>query len=243
MLFYEEAIELAGARSISYAALSRLLQREIDRTLLTGFIETPSPIDTADESQSSVHEKPDTALLTYVKRQTAQGKSIGDIFHTLAADYAHLFLLGERSIHPYESVYTSNRNLMMQDAYRDALKRYADSGFSSAENPHEVADHISVELEFMAWLAALLQNALTSGEIDTAHDLLSRQRSFHNAHFGWVQKFSADMLDRAQTDFYRAIAGLLDTVVSSDNAFMDTIEEFLSGQEICRNPIICTSRD
>ena len=54
---------------------------------------------------------------------------------------------------PYESVYTSSKKIVMQEAWENVKKIYSQNGFSLEDGSSDILeDHIAVELEFMAHL-------------------------------------------------------------------------------------------
>mgnify|MGYP001624020361 CR=1 FL=1 len=136
----------------------------------------------------------------------SSGQEESRVLCDLAGDYAYTFLMGEGAVHPYESAYTSDKGLLMQDAFRDARRCYAEAGFSVSDASGEMDDHIALELEFMA----------------------------RRVHLHWVVRFADDAEARARTAFYRKAARLLADVVSSDIAFMDDLDSALSSSALSR---------
>ena len=102
---------------------------------------------------------------------------------------------------PWESVYTSPKRLMMQDAAGQVQALYAESGL--AINTDDVMpDHIGVELNFLAVLLQRIQSEAGSKEEETG-----RADKFLNEHLlKWAPQFTRDMEDAAESSFYRAVA-------------------------------------
>ena len=102
---------------------------------------------------------------------------------------------------PWESVYTSPKRLMMQDAAGQVRKLYEEAGL--AINTDEVMpDHIGAELNF---LAVLLQR--THSETVTKDKQVRITEMFLNEHLlKWAPNFTRDMEDAAETPFYKALA-------------------------------------
>ena len=220
MLDLNEALELSEARAAAYSSLSRLFRREADRDLLAGWAEanigsqwgfarTDACCADAD-ADADPDENADAAL------------------SELASDYAQLFLMGKRSVHPYESAYTSDKGLLMQEAFRDARRCYASAGFVVSNESKEMADHVALELEFMALLAGRMRDALAQGNAEAARTALARQRAFHRIHLHWIARFASDVEAQARTSLYRGAAQLLNGVVASDASFMGELDEALS---------------
>ena len=125
----------------------------------------------------------------------------------LAVDYARVFLgagLAEAAAaFPYESVYTSPKGIILQDAWSRMRERLREASLEIAlPSADLLEDHISVELEYLAAL-----------ESDAA------QNEFARLHLqNWVPRFCDAIGKYAQTDFYQAAAGLLRTFVESGAA-------------------------
>lgn len=138
----------------------------------------------------------------------------------LAVDYAKTFLAagipqGDAAF-PYESVYTSEDGLVMQDA-RDAVVRSYRSKGLAVEGFVEPEDHIAFELEFMAHLCREGTENARTGNSDKTRENVVEQRSFLQEHLlNWVPQFCSDVDRYANTTFYRAIAFLTKGFLSMD---------------------------
>lgn len=120
----------------------------------------------------------------------------------LVSEYTRLFI-GPYKLPcpPWESVYTSPKRLMMQEAASQVRAIYAEAGLIS--NTDEVMpDHIGVELNF---LAVLLKQA-HSGSFDKEQQAKRIGKLLNEHLLKWVPKFTHDMEDSAETQFYRALA-------------------------------------
>lgn len=127
----------------------------------------------------------------------------------LSVDHAALFV-GPFALKapPYGSVYLEEGRTLMGDTTLAAQARYADTGLTVAVS--EPPDHITVELEFMHYLAGREAQALARGDEATAASLAGAQRQFLAEHLGaWAPAFCADVALGAQTAFYRALADCL----------------------------------
>jgi len=102
---------------------------------------------------------------------------------------------------PWESVYTSPKRLMMQDAAVQVQELYEQAGLSI--NTAEVMpDHIGAELNF---LAVLLER--THSEINSKSKQVDMTEKLLNEHLlTWSPNFTRDMENAAETPFYRALA-------------------------------------
>lgn len=85
----------------------------------------------------------------------------------LAVDYARVFLSAGvydgLTAEPYESVFTSEDQLLMQDSRDDAVRIYRQQGIEVDPELHMPEDHLGLELDFIATMAsrtaALLREA------------------------------------------------------------------------------------
>ena len=139
----------------------------------------------------------------------------------LASDYAHTFLAAgnyeERMAVPYESVYTSEDGLLMQEARDDVYRMFCNEHLGVQEGKQEPEDHISFECEFMALLADRLNDALAQRDWHEAKRLASTAFVFHGNHLeNWIDDL-CDAVDRcAQTKFYLGLSKATRAFVHAD---------------------------
>lgn len=129
----------------------------------------------------------------------------------LAVDYARVFLgagQGEKDgAYPYESVYTSPERLVMQDARDQVLELYRKEGLGPSEGMLEPEDHLSLELEFMAYLSKRAADALQAGDREGALMAIEKQQEFLENHLlSWVPAFCEDVQRLSREPFYQAFA-------------------------------------
>ncbi len=143
---------------------------------------------------------------------SAAGAVCENDLEALAVDYARVFLgagLAEAAAaFPYESVYTSPKGIIMQDAWSRMREMLREASLViSASSADLMEDHISIELEYLA----ALPNAAQQAEYARLH--------LQN----WVPRFCKDVERFAETRFYKAAAGLLRVFV--DAALEDEAEK------------------
>lgn len=129
----------------------------------------------------------------------------------LAVDYAHVFLgagqYDKRMAPPYESVYTSEEHLLMQDSRDGAVQSYRAEGLDLPAENTTPEDHISFEMQFMAKLIERAVAAFDDGDEARYEDLAGKQRVFYEGHLqNWVGDFCDDIERFCQTGFYKGIA-------------------------------------
>ena len=102
---------------------------------------------------------------------------------------------------PWESVYTSPKRLMMQEAY-DEVRDYYNKAGLPVNNQGIMADHIGAELNF---LTVVLQKAHSDPEKEQYYRDLTR--GFLDEHvIRWIPQFARDMEDAADLSFYKTLA-------------------------------------
>lgn len=148
----------------------------------------------------------------------ADDAALASLRTDLAAEYARIFLGMSRSpVAPYESVYTSETGLLMQEARDEVLAHYRREGFAVDEAANLPEDHIAFEFGFMAGLARKTAAALDAGNDDEAQRLLDVQAAFVADHLTpWVPALTDDVAARAKMGFYRGLASLARDFVAAE---------------------------
>jgi TorA maturation chaperone TorD len=102
---------------------------------------------------------------------------------------------------PWESVYTSPKKLLMQDAYDEVKNSYDELGLM-INNPDILPDHIGAELNF---LAVLFQKIDSEPEKRLSHINIAKR--FCDDHLmKWIPQFTRDMEEAANILFYETLA-------------------------------------
>lgn len=146
----------------------------------------------------------------------------------LAVDYAHVFLgagsYDRLTAPPYESVYTSEENLLMQDARDGALAYYRAEYLDLPAENTTPEDHVGYEMQFMATLVERTHEALLSGEDQRFAPLISVQNSFFNEHLAhWLPMFANDIDKHCKTGFYHGIALLVCGLLEVERPIIDEL--------------------
>ncbi len=198
----DEMRRLNDGRAAMYSLLSRFYEKESDQGFLASLKELI-------ESRKLIHDE-------LTKYYAVIGDFILnsiDAVSELAVDYSKIFLgIGKRAecASPYESVYTSHHGVMMQEAFEQVQQIYGENGFMLSESIPVPADHIYIELKFMA---ALCEKA-ASGE-----DNYAVQETFLKKHLlNWVPRFCEDISHIADTGYYKAVAAITEKYIFADYA-------------------------
>lgn len=212
----EEEAAMHESRSGMYGLLSRLYRVEVDPLLLDQLRAMRFPAETG----SSLMDEGYRLVATYVSN--ADSTSLTE----LAVDYVRTFIGhgidAHSAAYPFESVYTSEKRLMMQEARDEVLAVYRSEGIDKSPTWHEGEDHVALELEFMKTMALRTAAALRDGDERAALRLLDVQRSFFDNHLNaWVPLMTADMRRFAKTDLYRGLASLTDGFLAMDASLFE----------------------
>ena len=201
----DELIKLIEQRAATYGLLSRLFRVEVDQELLDELhgMRFPASTGNADVDEGYLR------LAKYLSNTWES--SLTD----LAVDYTRVFIGhgvdAYSAAYPFESVYTSEKRLLMQDARDEVLAIYRSAGLDKKNSWKEGEDHVALELEFEQVLANRTADALRKGDEEEAAALLTTQKNFLEDHLlSWVPMMTADMKRFAKTDLYQGLAYLTD---------------------------------
>lgn len=210
-----DLIKLNQQRAATYGLLSRLYRVEIDEDLLEELRSMRFPTRTGNNEVDEGYR----LIATYLSN--AWDNSVTD----LAIDYVRVFI-GHgvdafSAAYPFESVYTSEKRLLMQEARDEVLALYRAAGLDKQDSWKEGEDHIALELEFEQILANRTVAALEHNDEDEAYALLTTQKNFLDDHLAaWAPMMTSDMKRFANTDMYRGLAHLTDGFLATDRAFL-----------------------
>ncbi len=203
-------------RAQVYSVLSRLFIREVDEELLSALQKEP-PFSTDTE------ELAEGAQLMQHYLESDEASTLD-----LARDYAKGFCgassTQKTSAFPFESVYTSDAGILMQEARDDMLRWYRKYGLNKDESFHDCEDHIGLELEFFAYLISEFVAAIQAGDDDRAISLLRDQGAFMHEHLiNWIPEFAHHIKMRTRTDFYQGLGIFLLAFIRQDCRDLDDL--------------------
>lgn len=219
---YKELHDLMVDRAHTYGMLARLFRIEVDQETLRELQGMRFPTATGSAAVDDGYRM----LFNYLK--TAWEDSITE----LAIDYVRTFIghgvNGYSAAYPFESVYTSERRLLMQEARAEVLATLRENNLKRG-SWNEGEDHIALELEFMQRLSLRCADALAACNEDEAIRQLSVQHTFMKDHLmNWIPMFVMDMLKFSKTGFYRGLGTLLWGYVEFDECI---VSELLEGAQ------------
>lgn len=199
-------MKLTQTRADFYRFLSRLFQREVNQPLMDHLKGMRFPIESSEGELQAGYQQLQDFLAGFANLDLTE----------LEADYAKVFLgagISEgAAAFPYESVYTSQKKSMMQDARDQVMAIYEAKGLCIDQGKTALMeDHAAIELEFMAGLCA-------EGDIE-------EQKEFLDKHLlNWMPKLCADMQKHARTDFYQAVAKIAAGYLKLDRLNLEKME-------------------
>lgn len=220
-------MQLSKNRENMYRLLGRLYMKEVDAKFLGAMKNMKFPENCGDEELEDGYRLLEAYLggldaaagaVAVDCVESAGAVAAAEVLDDLAVDYARVFLSAGvaqgMAAFPYESVYTSKKRLMMQDAREAVAAAYAKAGLKpGADMYHAPEDHIGLEFEYMAHLCAGAP--------------VTEQQEFFKAHLqNWVYTFTAEVLKYAQTDFYRAVSKITRGFMNMEQRLMAAPKDF-----------------
>lgn len=211
-------VDTLRGRQATYAFLARLFETEVDQELLDTLYTMKFPAHTGNDLVDEGYR----LICNYLSIADS------DILTELAIDYVRAFIgsgnSGYSAAYPFESVYTSPKRLMMQDARDEILVLYRAAGLEKKPSWKEGEDHISLELSFMQVLIERAIEALENNDEELAESFLLQQRNFLEDHLGiWYPMMAQDMEKFPRTDFYQGLGKLTKGFLANDREFLDEL--------------------
>ena len=212
----DNLVDFCENRARVYTLLSRCYEREMDAAFAKELTEAALESDNAELAGG------------FAALQANLAECDEDALELLAVVFDRAFFgMGPRTAQkafPYESVYTSEGGLMMQDAYSEVLHVYRAAGFAKTPGFTEPEDHLAVELSFMALLCGRAVEALRAGDEAGAERQLRAQHEFVQGHLlNWVVLFVSDMRKAAEEGFYFDLASFTEAYLQADAAELSEV--------------------
>ena len=216
-----ELVDCMTRRARTYGLLARIFRVEVDGKFLEELRHLRFPTSTGNEHVDYGYR----TMYNYLKGTWE------DTLLDLARDYARTFIghgnNGRSAAYPFESVHTSEKRLLMQDARDEVLAIYRANLLKKGEEWNDCEDHIALELEFMQVMSERTAKALKEGKEDEAVEMLKTQRAFVGQHLAnWVPMFVSDIKYFSQTDLYIGAGELLLGFVQTE---VEALDDLLDG--------------
>ena len=216
-----ELVDFMTRRARTYGLLARIFRVEVDGKFLEELRHLKFPTSTGNEHVDYGYR----TMYNYLKGTWE------DTLLDLARDYARTFIghgnNGRSAAYPFESVHTSEKRLLMQDARDEVLAVYRANLLKKGEEWNDCEDHIALELEFMQVMSERTAKDLKEGKEDEAVEMLKTQRAFVGQHLAnWVPMFVSDIKYFSQTDLYIGAGELLLGFVQTE---VEALDDLLDG--------------
>ena len=216
-----ELVDFMTRRARTYGLLARIFRVEVDGKFLEELRHLRFPTSTGNEHVDYGYR----TMYNYLKGTWE------DTLLDLARDYARTFIghgnNGRSAAYPFESVHTSEKRLLMQDARDEVLAIYRANLLKKGEEWNDCEDHIALELEFMQVMSERTAKALKEGKEDEAVEMLKTQRAFVGQNLAnWVPMFVSDIKYFSQTDLYIGAGELLLGFVQTE---VEALDDLLDG--------------
>ena len=218
-----QLVEVNNSRAQYYRTLASLFFTELTQEQ----IDQMAQVDLAQMGVSD-----ETMARGYVDMERYLAKRNTGTREELAVDYAHVFLAAGNyetyAATPYESVFTSEAGLLMQEARDEVYKMYCDEHIQPDEALHVPEDHISFEFEFVATLLERMSADLAIGNFEAALYRAQSIQKFHREHqLNWVDDLCDAVMDCAKTRFYRGVSKVTRGFVHAETEVIDDTVEVL----------------
>jgi TorA maturation chaperone TorD len=211
------------ARSHIYGLLGGLLSRQPDA-------QTLDEILNAQAVENLVNLFEDPAIGRHFRRLAEQYVAGELTPGRIAQDYESLMRVpGPAYTHPFESFHCSrigskevlNQGRLGGRPALEAERYYRSEGVLPDYDTVDFADHIAVELTFMARLCERQAAALAGGDMQTASRLEDKQNRFGSDHlFRWADDFCAALKSGAQTPFFNGLAQMLHAFINLEKGIV-----------------------
>src|SRR5215467_524337 len=122
---------------------------------------------------------------------------------------------------PYETLFGNDHVFAQSQVMGDIAGFYRAFGVELSQDIHERLDHLSVEFEFMHFLAYKESYSRCHDGADKTQIVLDAQKKFVKNHIGrWVPLFCRMLVKKASTGFYKHIADLMAEWMDFEVAFL-----------------------
>lgn len=213
------------------AARAETARRRADTYRLLADVFNAEPTaETLDALRSPESVKAFEALgATFAKELDRLEADLGKdrLVEELQCEFARLFLGPGKHVGPYESLHRDDHPPEHWGPSTAKVKRFIEHhGLVYDESFKGMPDHISVEFQFMAKLAAAEAEAAERGDDAQADQAREIQRVFHKEHISrWTPSFFDKVIKLANLDFFGDFARMAKAVVELDTVELSSREE------------------
>ncbi len=202
MMSHTELVEFFNDSADTYRFLSQVFFKELTADAVEELARGEYPTDTGNACLDKGYR--------LIKRYFSFSST--DRRTQLACEYARIFLAAgvftkaAVTAVPYESVFTSEAHIMMQESRDDVVARYRADGFLVDPALHEPEDHLAFELEYLAEMNARAAALVEAADAAGLARNIERQIEFIDAHLlNWLPQLLETAQEYAKLAFYIGI--------------------------------------
>lgn len=223
----EELAQAMEERAVFYRFIGNALLHEFTAEQIGQLKELDLP-DLEDAEAQEAYRK----AKRYLARAGADPRT------DLAVDYARVFLSAGvydgLTAEPYESVFTSEDQLLMQEARDEVVTIYRENGVDIDPELHMPEDHLGLEFEFIAIMADKTAEALRDADTVADEDFSEPARMVHvqadfieNHILNWIDALIEKVDEFAQLPLYPALMRIAKAYTKNDAALLADVNAAL----------------
>lgn len=127
---------------------------------------------------------------------------------------------------PYETLFGNDHVFAQSHTMGDIAGFYKAFGVELSKDIHERIDHLSVELEFMHFLAYKESYALCHDGPEKTQIVVDAQKKFVKDHIGrWVPLFSKMLAKKADSGLFRYVADICAAWMDFESSYLNVIPQ------------------
>ncbi len=127
---------------------------------------------------------------------------------------------------PYETLFGNDHVFAQSQVMGDIAGFYRAFGVELSKDIHERLDHLSVEFEFMHFLAYKESYSRCHDGADKTQIVLDAQKKFVKNHIGrWVPLFCRMLVKKADSGLYKYVADLMAEWMDFETAFLGVVPQ------------------
>ena len=150
----------------------------------------------------------------------------------LEADFHRLFIGPDIKAVPWESAWLSRDHLLFEKQTMEVRAFYRAFDLQAPALNTEPDDHLALEFAFMVHLFTLILGFADAGDESKFNEVIKVQHTFFSEHIiTWAPEFLNEIIDHAETDYYRGAAMLCTGCLEVTTAWGKTlISELITNQ-------------
>lgn len=119
---------------------------------------------------------------------------------------------------PYESIYRGEERQVMAPCAIEVEKLYKENGLRVSSEFKDLPDHISAELQFMAFLCMKEEESKRPDNEKEMLQFIKKQDSFNKEHLGlWIDDFTRQLTSSSKSPFYFNLGKLVSLFIKLDS--------------------------